>query len=141
MGDASCLYYNTLYKTKNTQKEDKATCRKSCAQIGHRVLRAAEQTDGDDLDSTGDKNGESYELSKEREGLGRILTGTYVMCARDTVSSPLAHILIVQDRQQVVYSHGFTPLLISQLEDCLEGKDMSCKLRVNREEKKGKLTL
>ena len=63
------------------------------------------------------------------------------MCAQDTVSSPLAHILIMQDRERFVYLHGFTPLLISQLEDCLKGKEMSCKLRVNREEKKEKLTL
>ena len=40
-----------------------------------------------------------------------------------------------------MYSHGTTPLLISQLEDCLKGKEMLCKLRVNREEKKGKLQL
>ena len=60
MGDASCVYYNTLYKTKNTQKEDKHTCRKACVQIGRRALRAteekrkrkrlAEQEDGDDVD-------------------------------------------------------------------------------------------
>ena len=64
--------------------------------------------------------------------------GTYAMCAQDTASSPLAHILIMQDGDQFVYSHGFTPLLISQLEDCLKGKEMSCTLRANREEKKGK---
>ena len=105
MGDASCVYYNTLYRTKNIQKEDTHTCRKACAQIGRRVLRAekekekrkqlAEQDDGDDLNSTDDTDGESDELGKEIEGLGRILTGTYAMCAQDTVSSTLAHILIV----------------------------------------------
>ena len=47
----------------------------------------------------------------------------------------------MQDGEQFVYSHGFTPLLISQLEDCLEGKEMFCKLRVNKEEKTGKLEL
>ena len=40
-----------------------------------------------------------------------------------------------------MYSHDSMPLLISQLEDCLEGKELDCKLRVNREEKKGKLQL
>ena len=80
-------------------------------------------------------------MSKEIEGLGRILTGTYAMCAQDTVSSTLAHILIMQDGERFVYSHGFTPLLVSQLEDCLEGKEMFCKLRVNKDEKKGKLQL
>ena len=40
-----------------------------------------------------------------------------------------------------MYLCGFTSILISQLEDCLEGKEMSCKLRVIREETKGKLTL
>ena len=44
MGDASCVYYkNTLYKTKNTQKEDTHTYRKACAQIGRRVLRAEKE--------------------------------------------------------------------------------------------------
>ena len=43
IGDASCVYYNTLYKTKNTQKEDTHTYRKACAQIGRRVLRAEKE--------------------------------------------------------------------------------------------------
>ena len=151
MGDASCVYYNTLYKTKNTQKEDKHTCRRACAQIGRRVLRAeaekrrrqqlTEQNNDNDLGGADNINGESDDLSKEIEGLGRILTGTYAMCAQDTVSSTLAHILIMQDGERFVYSHGFTPLLISQLEDCLEGKEMFCKLRVNKEEKTEKLQL
>ena len=81
------------------------------------------------------------DLSKEIEGLGRILTGTYAMCAQDTVSSTLAHILIMQDGERFVYSHGFTPLLISQLEDCLDGKEMFCKLRLNKDQKKGKIQL
>ena len=80
-------------------------------------------------------------LSKEIEGLGRILTGTYAMCAQDTVSSTLAHILITQDGEQFVYLHNFTPLLISQLEDCLDGNEIFCKLRLNKIEKKGKLQL
>ena len=34
IGDPSCVYYNTLYKTKSTQKEDKHACQRACAQIG-----------------------------------------------------------------------------------------------------------
>ena len=94
-----------------------------------------EQDDGDDLNSTDDTNDKNDDLSKEIEGLGRILTGTYAMCAQDTVSSTLAHILIMQDGERFVYSHGFTPLLISQLEDCLDGKEMFCKLRLNKDKK------
>ena len=101
----------------------------------------AEQGDDDDVDSNENVSGETDDLSKEIEGLGRILTGTYAMCAQDTVSSTLSHVLMMQDGERFVYSHGRTPLLISQLEDCLEGKEMLCKLRVNREEKKGKLQL
>ena len=86
IGDALCVYYNTLYKTKNTQKEDKHTCRKACVQIGRCVLRAGqekqrrkqltEQDDGDDLNSTVNTNDKNDDLSKDIEGLGRILTGT-----------------------------------------------------------------
>ena len=80
-----------MYKTKNIKKEDKYTYRKACALIGRRVLRAEqekqkrkqsmEQDDGDDLNSTDDTNAEQDDLSKEIEGLGRILTGTYAMCS------------------------------------------------------------
>ena len=106
-----------------------------------RRKRLTEQDDSDDLGDNDTINGETDDVNKEIEGLGRILTGTYAMCAQDTVSSTLAHILIMQDGERFVYSHGFTSLLTSQLEDCLEGKEMFCKLRVNKEEKKGKLQL
>ena len=83
-----------------------------------------EQNGGDNQHSNNKTDDNNDELSKEIEGLGRILTGTCAMCDQDTVSSTLAHILIMQDRERFVYSHKFTPLLISQLEDCLEGNDL-----------------
>ena len=68
-------------------------------------------------------------------------TGVYVLMSQDVVSSTLAHILIIQDRERFVYSHNFVPLLISQLEDCLEGKDMCCKLCQNKDKNTKKLEL
>ena len=43
IGDPSCVYYNTLYKTKSTQKEDKHAWQRPCAQIGRRVLLAEQE--------------------------------------------------------------------------------------------------
>ena len=97
--------------------------------------------DSSDDDNNEDAIDECSELNKEIEGLGMILTGTYAMTNQDVVSSTLAHILIMQDGERFVYSHSFTPLLISQLEDCLEGKETYCKLRKNRNKNTRKLEL
>ena len=78
----------------------------------------------DACDDDENATNECTELNKEIEGLGRILTGTYAMMSQDIVSSTFAHILIMQDGERFVYSHKFVPLLISQLEDCLEGKEI-----------------
>ena len=43
IGNSLCVYYNTLYKTKSTKKEDKHVCQRACAQIGRRVLRAEQE--------------------------------------------------------------------------------------------------
>ena len=61
--------------------------------------------------------------------------------SQDIVSSTLAHILIMQDGERFVYSHRFVPLLVTQLEDCLESKDMLCKLRQNVDKNTKKLEL
>ena len=95
----------------------------------------------DDDDDGEDTNNECNELNKEIEGLDRILTGTYAMMSQYVVSSTLAHILIMQDGERFVYSHKFVPLLISQLEDCLEGKEIFCKLRKNKNKTTRKLEL
>ena len=120
-------------------------------QIGRRALRKteemrkrkrlAEQEDGDDVDDTDNVNDKCDELSKEIEGLGRILTGTYAMCAQDTVSPTLAHLIIMQDGERFVYSHGTTPLLISQLEDCLGGKTCSANYDQTKKKRKKNLVL
>ena len=47
----------------------------------------------------------------------------------------------MQDGERFVYSHSFTPLLISQLEDFLEGKETHCKLRKNKNKNTRKLEL
>lgn len=63
------------------------------------------------------------------------------MVSQDIVNSTLGHTLICQNRDRFIYSHGFRPLIISQLEDKLEEKPISCKVRKNKDLKTNKLKL
>ena len=66
------------------------------------------------------------------EGLGRVLTGINAALSRNVVSSTMAHLLICQGGSRFTYSHDFANLLLTQLEDVLEGKEVHFILRRNK---------
>jgi len=66
------------------------------------------------------------------EVLGRFLTAINDAAqSRDVVSATMAHFLICNDGSRFNFSHEFTNLLLTQMEDCLEGKQVHLVLRKN----------
>ena len=65
-----------------------------------------------------------------------MLGGMNTSTSRYIVSSTMAHLLICQGGTRFQFSHGFTDLLVGQLEAALEGKPVDFRLRMNRHRKK-----
>ena len=128
MGDPSHTYYTTLYKTKDTQAEDKAAYHRIIASLGKRLWRKhqmqlvqQQQEEEEDENTTSSRNQQKQEQC-HIEGLGRVITGLNALLSRDVVSSTMAHLLISQGGERFIYSHGFSYLLLHNLENILEGK-------------------
>eukprot|EP00957_Ditylum_brightwellii_P046859 3556649-Ditylum_brightwellii.AAC.1 len=60
------------------------------------------------------------------------MTGVNALLSRDVVSSTMAHLLISQGGERFTYSHGFSHILLQNIENVLEEKDgMNFRLRRN----------
>ena len=92
-----------------------------------------EQNARQDCDDTS-KGKEDTEKEKNEdyaEGLGRLLTGINAALSRDVVSSTMAYLLICQEGSRFSFSHKFSNLLLTQMEDVLDGKQVHFILRRN----------
>ena len=65
-----------------------------------------------------------------------MLSGMNATTSRYIVTSTMAYLLIRQGGTCFQFSHGFTDLLVGQLEAALEGKPVNFRLRTNRHRKK-----
>jgi hypothetical protein len=137
---------------KNTQSEDSYVYTRIHAAIGRRIYRriqlerlttiAAAQPS-----SVSDDAGVSEGVDASREivsqvaqelqedyieGLGRILTGVNAALSRYVVSSTMAHLLICQKGSRFSFSHGFSNILLTQMESALEKENVNFAVRCNR---------
>ncbi len=65
------------------------------------------------------------------EGLGRMMSGVYAHISENVLSAPLAcHMMLNDGRFQ--FSHGGAKILLTQMEDFLDGKEVNVKLRKRR---------
>ena len=156
IGDASHTYYCTLYKSKDTQAEDKEALLRVHGSFGRRILRrkillqqqqqqAAEEReqqrksqpeqkqDGNEQVQVSESDCDDADDKDEchAEGLGRVMTGVNSLLSRNVVSPTMAHLLISQGGTRFTYSHGEENLLVTQLEDYLEGRECNFILRKN----------
>ena len=136
IGDPVYTYYCTQYKTKDTQKEDNMSHQRVNNAVGRKILnykcRQAESNIGkEDTNNTEDTENEENEPDHVA-GLGMVLTGLNAATSRATVSSTLAHTLICQKGSRFTYSHDFRNLLLTQMEDVLDDKEVQFVLRRNR---------
>jgi len=141
LGDPSHTFYTILYKSKDTQAEDKMAFHRVHAALGRRLWRAhqhqqqqeemrkqnQEAEDSTPAPAEGstpkDKDDDDNERACFIEGLGRIMTGVNALLSRDVVSSTMAHLLISQGGERFTYSHEFSHILLQNMENVLEEKD------------------
>jgi hypothetical protein len=112
-GDIAQLMYQTLYVSKNTQDDDD----KPRHMVAARVIRSINRRE--EMDRV---NGVLESDPDFVEGLKRILSAINAATSRDTVSAPMAANLVHQKGTRFKHSHDFQPLLLSQIEDELEGR-------------------
>jgi len=150
LGDPSHTYYTTLYKSKDTQAEDKMAYHRVNASLGRRLWRAQqqqqqqqqhqqeqlqqEQEQHEEKEGRGGKQ-EETDIDDQTcpvEGLGRVMTGINALLSRDIVSSTMAHLLISQGGERFTYSHEFFSISLQNIENVLEEKKtMYFRLRRN----------
>ena len=114
-GDIAQLMYQTLYVSKCTQDDDSIPRQ----QVAARVIRSIHRRE--ELNRT---NGVSESERSEPdfvEGLKLMLSAINAATSRDTVSADMAANIVHQKGTRFVHSVGFQPLLLSQMEDELDG--------------------
>jgi len=139
IGDPSFTYYTTLYKSKDTQQEDRDVFQRVTGSVGRRIWRQL-QIQSEQKQVIGNDNNESSQDNEINdsthpdhiEGLGRVLTGINAALSRNVVSSTMAHLLVCQEGSRFTYSHKFSNLLLTQMEDSLEGREVHFVLRRNK---------
>jgi len=149
LGDASHTFYTTLYKSKDTQAEDKMAYHRIHASLGRRLWRAQQlkqqqerernesgaPSEGGCTPEQNDKDNDSDSDEQQAcfiEGLGRVMTGVHALLSRDVVSATMAHLLISQGGERFTYSHKFEHIILQNVENILEEKDgTSFRLRRN----------
>jgi len=137
IGDPSHTYYSTLYKSKDTQAEDKTAMLRVNGSFGRRIWRAQQrliiEREAKDANTSSNDNEESKEDSSacHIEGLGRVMTGINALLSSNIVGCTMGHLMMSQNGERFTYSHTFAHLLVSQLEDALENKDTQFIFRSN----------
>jgi hypothetical protein len=108
IGDASQVFYSTLYTRKSTQDEDskKQLC------IGRAVIKRIKQL----LDEN-QTNGCDQTTSEPSfgEGLSKVLSGLIAATTRNVISSTMAHLISCNIGSLFVFSHKFSDMLVGQM--------------------------
>ena len=129
IGDPSHVFYSTLYTSKSTQDDDSNRQKRIAMSIVRRLIRQ-------------EKNAMSGHIERIPEGfiegISRMLSGLCAATCRDSVSAPMAHLLICQNGKRFRYSHDFAPMLVNQMDDALAGRPVKSILRKTRERGKKK---
>ena len=127
IGDYGHMYYVTLYVNKGNQKEETKAHLNTTNALSRRLHR-----------QIANKNVSDEATPDFVEGLSRVLSGIRAHMLSSIISPPLAHLLVCQD-SRFSFSHEFSHLLVSQIEDYLDGNTINFKPR-NRKSKDGKKT-
>ena len=122
IGDASNTFYLTCYGSKSTQKEDKEKNERIMKKLIRRLRRLQMDRERSGIVS-------ADEPSDYSQGLSMMLSAMNASTSRDVVSSTMAHYLVQHGGQRFSASHEPRHLLITQLEDTLDGKAVNFTLR------------
>jgi hypothetical protein len=137
IGDASQVFYSTLYTSKSTQEEDNEKQIRMGRAVIKRIKRVLEETP-----DTISENQSMEFMPQERkepsfvEGLSRVLSGLNAATTRNVISATMAHLIPCNNGSRFVYSHEFSDLLVSQMEATLECQDITVRIRSSKLEEK-----
>ena len=139
IGDASQVFYSTLYTSKSTQEEDsEKQLRIGCAVIKRikRVLDDNKQNSTTSNCNNEDTTTNAIPVAQIEpsfgEGLSRILSGMNAATTRNVISATMAHLIPCNDGSRFVFSHDFSDLLVGQMEATLEGEITNVRIRSNK---------
>ena len=130
IGDASQVFYSTLYTSKSTQDEDSEQQLRIARSIIKRMKRLLEETQTIECDQI--TLGPSF-----GEGLSRVLSGLNAATTRNVQSSTMAHLITCQNGSRFVYSHMFSNLLVTQMEATLENHPTNVRIRTSKSKTPG----
>ena len=139
IGDASQVFYSTLYTSKSTQEEDS----EKQLRIGRAVIKRIKRVlDEKNQSSTTSKcNNEDTTTNAIPvpqiepgfgEGLSRLLSGMNAATTRNVISATMAHLIPCNNGSRFVFSHDFSDLLVGQMEATLEGEITNVRIRSNK---------
>ena len=139
-GDSGQTYYQTLYNTKHTQSDDREARDSVTKSVVRRLLNAqdAKEKRARELSREGGQDDavEEEEVNTWIEGLSRVLSGINAATSRIVVSAPMSHSLASNNGSRFRFSHEFAELLVGQLRDVLDGKDVDFIVRTCLKDKK-----
>ncbi len=118
IGDASQVFYSTLYTSKSTQDKDT----KKQIRIGCAVIKRIKQVLNDNHEGK----------PSFGEELSRVLSGLNAATTRNVISATMAHLIPCNGGSRFVFSHTFSDLLVGQMEATLEGQDINVHIRSNK---------
>jgi hypothetical protein len=118
IGDASQVFYSTLYTSKSTQDDDS----EKQIRIGRAVIKRIKRVMNENEEGN----------SSFGEGLSRVLSGLNATTTRNVISATMAHLIPCNDGSRFVFSHTFSDLLVGQMEATLEGQDINVRIRSNK---------
>ncbi len=118
IGDASQVFYRTLYTSKSTQDKDS----KKQIRIGHAVIKRIKWVLNDNHEGK----------PSFGEGLSRVLSGLNAATTRNVISATMAHLIPCNGGSRFVFLHTFSDLLVEQMEATLEGQDINVHIRLNK---------
>jgi hypothetical protein len=139
IGDASQVFYSTLYTSKSTQEEDSEKQLRIGRAVIKRIKRVLDEKNQHSSASNcnnEDTSTNSLPLAQIEpsfgEGLSRVLSGLNAATTRNVISATMAHLIPCNDGSRFVFSHTFSDLLVGQMDATLEGQDINVRIRSNK---------
>lgn len=120
IGEVDHMYYNTLYGSKSTQKEDTRSFMNVSNALSRRITNQIDKNK-ENISKVND-NRRQEDGPDFIEGLCCLLSGVTANLSSSVVSAPLGHVLMIKG-SRFQFSHEFSPLLLTQIKDVLEGKE------------------
>lgn len=132
IGDLAHLFYNTIYGSKSTQRDDTRSFLYVSADFTKRVKGEIEGRARREAESDGDEERDPEFL----QGLFRLLNGVRAHMASTVISATMAHFLSTKG-SRFHLSHQTQPLLLSQLEDLAAGREITYYYRRSQQQNNG----